>query len=69
MNTCILIINFLERDCNEPHSGRRQALDDKGLQATINEDSSPTSGENVRQFKVSDEIIRPHLHRLGKTHR
>lgn len=55
--------------CDEPRSGRPQALDNEALQAAIEEDSSLTCGELARQFNVSDETVRLHLHRLGKTYR
>ncbi|GFX01493.1 histone-lysine N-methyltransferase SETMAR [Trichonephila clavipes] len=46
-----------------------QALDDEALQAATEEDSSQTCGELVRQFNTSSEMVRLHLHRLGKTYR
>ncbi|XP_076053689.1 histone-lysine N-methyltransferase SETMAR-like [Oratosquilla oratoria] len=51
----------------EPRSGRPQVLNDGVLKAAIEEDSSLTCGEFVRQFNVSNETVRIHLHRLGKT--
>ncbi|GFY40094.1 histone-lysine N-methyltransferase SETMAR [Trichonephila inaurata madagascariensis] len=35
----------------------------------IEEDSSQTCGELARQFNTSSEMVRLHLHRLGKTYR
>ncbi|XP_076052678.1 histone-lysine N-methyltransferase SETMAR-like [Oratosquilla oratoria] len=52
---------------DEPRSGRPQVLNDGVLKAAIEEDSSLTCGELARRFNVSDETVRLHLHRLGKT--
>ena len=49
---------------SEPRSGRPQVLNDRALKAAIEEDSSLMWVEPARQFKVSDEIVRLHLHRL-----
>ena len=54
---------------DEPRSGRSQVLNDRTLKAAIEEDSSLTCGEFARQFNVSDETIRLHLHRLGKANK
>ncbi|XP_076049305.1 histone-lysine N-methyltransferase SETMAR-like [Oratosquilla oratoria] len=51
---------------DEPRSGQPQVLNDGVLKAAIEEDSSLTCGELPRQFNVSDETVRLHLHRLGK---
>ncbi|GFW04516.1 histone-lysine N-methyltransferase SETMAR [Trichonephila clavipes] len=48
---------------------RPQALDDEALQAAIEKDSSQTHGELARQFNTSSEMVRLHLHRLGKKNR
>ncbi|PRD35493.1 UNVERIFIED_CONTAM: hypothetical protein NCL1_11474 [Trichonephila clavipes] len=45
------------------------ALDDEALQAAIEKDSSQTHGELARQFNTSSEMVRLHLHRLGKKNR
>ncbi|GFY79041.1 mariner Mos1 transposase [Trichonephila inaurata madagascariensis] len=55
--------------CDKARTGRPQALDDEALQAAIEEDSSQTCGELVRQFNTSSETVRLHLHRLGKTYK
>ena len=55
--------------CDEARCGRPQALDNEALQAAIEEDSSLTCGELARQFNVSDETVRLHLHRLGKAYK
>ncbi|XP_076063419.1 histone-lysine N-methyltransferase SETMAR-like [Oratosquilla oratoria] len=52
---------------DEPRSGRSQVLNDGVLKVTIEEDSSLTCDDLARQFNVSDETVRLHLHRLGKT--
>ncbi|GFY38874.1 histone-lysine N-methyltransferase SETMAR [Trichonephila inaurata madagascariensis] len=55
--------------CDKARSIRPQALDDEVLQAAIEKDISQTCGELARQFNTSSEIVRFHLHRLGKTYR
>src|SRR5215813_8472857 len=45
------------------------SLDNETLQAAIEEDSSLMCGELARQFNVSDETVRVHLHCLGKAYR
>ncbi|GFX93296.1 histone-lysine N-methyltransferase SETMAR [Trichonephila clavipes] len=55
--------------CDKARTGRPQALDDEALQAAIEEDSSQTCGELARQFNTSSELVKLHLHRLGKTYR
>ena len=52
----------------EPRSGRPQILNDRALKGAIEEGSSLTCGELARQFNVSDETVRLHLHRLGKAY-
>ncbi|GFU66710.1 histone-lysine N-methyltransferase SETMAR [Trichonephila clavipes] len=54
--------------CDKARTGRPQALDGEALQAA-NEDSSQTCGELARQFHTTSEMVRLHLHRLGKTYR
>ena len=54
---------------DEPRSGQPQVLNDKVLKAAIERDSSLTCGELARQFNVSDETVRLHLHRLGKAYK
>ena len=54
---------------DEPSSGRPQVLNDRGLKAAIEEGSSLTCGELARQFNVSDETVRLHLHRLDKAYK
>ncbi|GFT21248.1 histone-lysine N-methyltransferase SETMAR, partial [Nephila pilipes] len=54
--------------CDELHSELLHALDDEALQAAIEKDSSLMCGEHEKQFKVSDETVRLHLHRLFKTY-
>ncbi|GFY53962.1 histone-lysine N-methyltransferase SETMAR [Trichonephila inaurata madagascariensis] len=44
-------------------------LDDEALQAAIEEESSQTCGEFARQFNTFIEMVRLHLHHLGKTYR
>ena len=53
----------------EPCSGLPQVLNDRALKATIEEDSRLTCGELARQFNVSDETVRLHLHRLVKAYK
>ncbi|GFY76189.1 histone-lysine N-methyltransferase SETMAR [Trichonephila inaurata madagascariensis] len=55
--------------CDKARTGRLQALDDEAVQAAIEEDSSQTCGELVRQFNTSSEMVRLHLNHLGKTYR
>jgi [histone H3]-lysine36 N-dimethyltransferase SETMAR len=55
--------------CDAQRSGRPQAVDNEALQAAIEEDSSLTCGELARQFNVSAETVRVHLHSVGKTYR
>ncbi|GFY75876.1 histone-lysine N-methyltransferase SETMAR [Trichonephila inaurata madagascariensis] len=59
---------FGDSAVNELRTGRSQALNDKALQAAI-ENSSKTCGELARQFITSSETVRLHPHRLGKTYR
>ncbi|GFY59972.1 histone-lysine N-methyltransferase SETMAR [Trichonephila inaurata madagascariensis] len=54
---------------DKTRTGLPQALDDEALQAAIEEDSSQTCGELARQFNTSREMVRLHLHRLGKMYR
>ena len=54
---------------DEPRSGRPQVLNDEVLKVAIEQDSSLTCGELARQFNVSDETVRLHLHRLGKAYK
>ncbi|GFY70705.1 histone-lysine N-methyltransferase SETMAR [Trichonephila inaurata madagascariensis] len=57
---------------DKARTGRPQALDDKALQAAIEEDSivkRQTCGELARQFNTSSEMVRLPLHCLGKTYR
>ena len=54
---------------DEPRSGRPLILNDGVLNAAIEQNSSLTCGELARQFNVSDETVRLHLHRLGKAHK
>ncbi|GFW16292.1 histone-lysine N-methyltransferase SETMAR [Trichonephila clavipes] len=64
--------NFRSGDlslCDNARIGRPQALDDEALQAAIEENSSQTYGELVRQINTSSETVRLHLHRVGKTYR
>ena len=55
--------------CDEPRSGRPQVLNDEVLKAANEQDSSLTCGELARQFNVSDETVRLHLHHLGKAYK
>ncbi|GFU87001.1 histone-lysine N-methyltransferase SETMAR [Trichonephila clavipes] len=55
--------------CDKARIGRPQALDDEALQAAIEENSSQTYGELVRQINTSSKTVRLHLHRIGKTYR
>ncbi|XP_035216387.1 uncharacterized protein LOC118189823 [Stegodyphus dumicola] len=50
-------------------SSQPQALNDEGLRAAIESDSSQTCGELAAHFQVSDEMIRLHLHRIGKAYK
>ncbi|GFT06210.1 histone-lysine N-methyltransferase SETMAR [Nephila pilipes] len=55
--------------CDEPRCRQPHDLDDKALQAAIEEDSSLMCGELENQHTLSDETVRFHIHLLGKTYR
>ena len=54
---------------DEPRNGRPQVLNDEVLKVAIEQDSSLTCGELARQFNISDETVRLHLHCLGKAYK
>ena len=43
-------------------------MDDKALHVAIEKDNSITSGELSKQFNLSDEIVRLHMHPFSKTY-
>ena len=52
---------------DKPRAGRPKTLDLEQLQGAIEKDSSQTCQELARRFRVSDETVRVHLHKLGKS--
>lgn len=54
---------------DEPRTGRPLSLDIEALPTAIEDNSSLTCQELSLIFNVSDETIRQHLHKIGKTYK